>query len=224
MKYPTIPNLLITTALMIISITIIGQNPQLLDIQSIDGQKVYTYQKSGSSNLYAMDNVPYALCSKALCTIDPNNPDMSTCTCPIYGLKNDPAWQKISVGPKDLKATQPTYSQSGKLKTVVSNYSIANTTPAVKHDLSAPATSCLFKCKTPWANCFGIRCKVKYQADGSPQAICQCPLVKSNTFVSVGPKNTSECEQPSNKAWSAASTGQGPDNNYILRKVYKKNS
>ncbi|MBT4855966.1 hypothetical protein HOM50_00140 [bacterium] len=214
----------ILAILLILSGTSLGKTPQLLGTQSIGDQTVYAYQKNGSSKLYAMDNVPYALCSKALCTIDPNNPKMSICICPIYGLKTDPAWQRISVGPKSLKQTQPTYSQNGQLKTVVSNYSIANTTPDVKHDLSAPATACLFKTKTPWANCFGIRCKVQYQADGSPQAICQCPLVKSSTFVSVGPKNTSECQQPSDKAWSAASTGQGPDNNYILREVYKKNS
>ena len=200
--------------------------PKLLSYQQVGENIVYTYEVSGedlkdpkaTSHLYGMTNLPYALCSKALCTIDKNNPDKATCVCPIFGLKGDKNWQKASVGPKNLKGTQPTL-KNGKLETVVSNYSMAN----IKNRNDIPQTTCLFKKPTPWANCFGVRCKVRFNKDTSKlEAVCECPLVKSKKIVSIGPKDTADCQKDPNQAWSAATKDQGQNNNYIMTEIYKK--
>ncbi len=203
-----------------------AQTPKLLGYKQIGDKIVYTYEVSGedindpkaTSNLYGMTNVPYALCSKALCTIDKNNPGKATCVCPIYGLKDDKNWQKASVGPKNLMRTKPT-RENGILKTVVSNYSMAN----IKNRNDIPQTTCLFNKPTPWANCFGVRCKVRFNKDTSKlEAVCECPLVKSKKIVSIGPKNTADCQKNPNQAWSAATKSQGQNNNYIMTAIYMK--
>ncbi len=153
--------------------------PKLLDRQQSGANTVYTYKVSGediqdpkaTSKLYAETNLPYALCSKALCTINPKNPRKATCVCPIYGLKENKAWQKASVGPKNLQNTQPTL-KNGNLETVVSNYSMAN----IKDRKNIPQTTCRFKNPAPWANCIGVRCRVKYIM-GTPMAVCACPII-----------------------------------------------
>ena len=90
-----------------------SRTPKLLSHQRIGDTIQYTYEVSGedsdnpeaTSHLYGQTNVPYALCSKALCTIDKRT-GTATCVCPIYGLEGDKDWQKASVGPKNLRETQ----------------------------------------------------------------------------------------------------------------------
>ena len=199
------------------------ERPKLIATLPSEKNSEYIYEVSGediqdpeaTSNLYGETSLPYALCSKALCTIDETT-GKATCVCPIYGLKGDKNWQKASVGPKDLKDTQPTV-KNGRLETVVSNYSMAN----IKDRQNVPQTTCRFKKPTRWANCFGVRCKVTYN-NGKPKAICECPMVKTKEFVSIGPKGKSECQKAPNQVWSAATKNQGQNNNYIMTEMYKK--
>ena len=197
--------------------------PKLLGHQQAEENTEYIYEVSGediqdpaaTSNLYAQTNLPYALCSKALCTIDETT-GKAICVCPIYGLKEDKNWQKASVGPKNFQNTLPT-AKNGKLETVVSNYSMAN----IENRQNVPQTTCRFKNPTRWANCFGVRCRVKYN-NGKPEAVCACPMVKTKKFVSIGPKGKSECQKAPNQVWSAATKNQGKNNNYIMTEMYKK--
>ena len=91
-----------------------ASTPKLLGSKQTGQNTVYTYEVTGediqkptkTSKLYGMTNLPYALCSEALCTIDPNNPKKAKCVCPIYGLAGDKKWQKASVGPKNFRGTK----------------------------------------------------------------------------------------------------------------------
>ncbi len=197
--------------------------PKLLGSQQIGDNIEYTYAVSGEniedpkalSNLYGQNNLPYALCSKALCTINKGT-GKATCVCPIYGLERDKKWQRASVGPKNFENTAPTV-HAGRLATVVSNFSMAN----IKNRNNIPQTTCSFKKPTPWANCFGVRCTVRYN-NGKPEAICSCPLVTTKKLVSIGPKGKNQCDKGPSQAWSAASKDQGKNNNYIMTEIYKK--
>ena len=208
---------------LLVSSTAWGSTPTLVATHAVGRDMIYTYEvpdaqdPTKKASLYAMSNLPHALCSKALCTVDPNNPDKATCVCPIYGLQGDHKWQKASVGPHNIKETHPTTSKSGKLEAVTSNYSMAN----VKSHKKAQIT-CDFEKPTPWANCFGVRCRVEYNKKGLPHAICECPIVKTKKFVSIGPKNKDQCVTETDKIWSAAMSNQGPNNNFIMNAMYKK--
>ena len=200
-----------------------SRTPKLLGSQKIGNNIEYTYAVSGKniedpkalSNLYGQTNLPYALCSKALCTINKST-GKATCVCPIYGLERDKSWQRASVGPKNFENTAPTV-HAGRLATVVSNYSMAN----IRNRNNIPQTTCRFKKPTPWANCFGVRCTVRYN-NGKPEAVCSCPLVQTKKLVSIGPKGKNQCEKGPNQAWSAATNDQGKNNNYIMTEIYKK--
>lgn len=188
------------------------------------GNQQCAYLSTGSNaqgkvnmHLYAQTTMPYALCSKALCSIDPQNAKMSICTCPVYGHD----WRGASVGPKPYKASKPTM-RKGKLTTVTSNFSMAN----LKNMSTKPIT-CKANYKQPWANCFGIRCQVTYVHKGKkivPQASCTCPVAASTSLISVGPTSTSECNKGAyqGKVWSAALPSQGQSNGVIIPAVYKK--
>lgn len=175
--------------------------------------------KNGStlSKLYAQTAMPYALCSKAFCKPGPKNSHTVICSCPVYGA----GWQGASVGPKSYKASKPTYSKH-KLATVTSNFSMANLSSTKQKP-----TTCSADKKMPWANCFGIRCKVTYVKTKhglQPQASCQCPIAKSKSFISVGPNNTKQCYKGLKKGmiWSAALSTQGQSNGIIIPAMYTK--
>ena len=170
------------------------------------------------SALYATTKMPYALCSKALCTVDQKNKHLAKCGCPIYGVNKDaPLWQRISVGPKPHHLSAPT-GQRSHLVTVTSNFSMANlTNRAEPHQVT-----CRGKKPLSWANCFGVRCKVSYQKEAGrsvPVANCQCPVVKTSAFISMGPADTRACQVSSAKIWSAATAAQGHNNNAIMTKI-----
>ncbi len=85
-----------------------------------------------------------------------------------------------------------------------------------------PQTTCSFDEETHWANCFGVRCNVLFNNTTSKfEAVCQCPLVKREKFISIGPKNKGNCSKGSDKVWSAATGQQGTNNNYIIKELYK---
>lgn len=199
---------------------------KLLDCKATNkhGNMQCTYLSTGSNrqgkvsmHLYAQTTMPYALCSKALCRIDHKKRNMSICTCPVYGH----AWQGASVGPKSYKDSKPTM-QKGHLKTVTSNFSMAN----LKKMGTKPIT-CKANYKQPWANCFGVRCQVTYVHKGKklvPQARCVCPVSRSKALISVGPGSTKQCNEGAyrGKIWSAALPSQGQSNGVIIPEMYKK--
>ncbi len=200
------------------------QKPEFLGRKQFEGNTQYVYQVTGediqdpqkTSKLYAQTNLPYALCSRASCKAKGNNPKKVTCKCPIYGLQGDKSWQKSSVGPKNYRNTKPSQS-NGKLTSVVSNYSMAN----IKDRRNVPQTSCRFRNPAPWANCYGVKCDVKYKY-GRPHAVCKCPVVKTKKFVSIGPRNRIQCYQGTHRIWSAATGKQGSNNNDIMTRTYKQ--
>lgn len=178
-----------------------------------DNNQQCQYNISQTETMYAQSAMPFALCSKALCTLDPKNPSLSTCTCPVF---QGPSWQGASVGPKSYADSKPTYNSTQQLTTVTSNFAMANLP-----SFDTGATTCTYKQKTGWANCFGQRCDVK-TVNGKLQATCQCPVTKTSAFISVGPNNESQCNKgsTSDKIWSAAPTTQGPTNGNILKYMY----
>ena len=91
----------------------------------------------------------------------------------------------------------------------------------IKNRDDIPQTTCRSKNPTPWANCFGVRCSVKY-SNGKPEAVCECPIVKTKKFISIGPKDKGECQKAPHQIWSAATKNQGENNNYIMTEIYKK--
>ena len=54
-------------------------------------------------------------------------------------------------------------------------------------------------------------------------ASCQCPVVKSKSFVSVGPEFKSDCQLPAGQIWSAATKTQDENNSSIMSDFYEKN-
>lgn len=190
--------------------------PKLLHCRQIGESTQCTYKVSGeypkhlrkTSKLYGLKRVPYALCSGALCTQDTRNPRKVICVCPIHSGKG---WKGKSVGPKKLSDIRPTRRKNGELATVVSTFSRANNrTPQA----TGRSTMCSFHNPAPWANCFGVRCKVR-----NNKAVCSCPIVKTKTFVSKGPLGRAQCTKG---IWSAATQQQDKNNNYIMDKMYKK--
>ncbi len=212
-----IQNYLLATIIIACAITIDAVAPKLLYCEKAGDQTECVYQVTGEnishpqepSMLYRLKNVPFALCSKAKCK--KINSKTAHCICHTYGLKGDDKRERISVGPQNLKATQPARAKDGKLKTVISNFSLAN----IKHGQKIPHTTCRFKKPTGWANCYGASCKVQY-GNGRPKAICECPIVKTKIFTSIGPKNTGQCRTKSDEIWSAATIGQDKNNKAIV--------
>lgn len=151
-----------------------------------------------SAQLYGFTNMAYALCSKALCTINTNNPKMATCACGVY---NTTGWQSASISPKPYKAAHPVYKNK-TLQTVYSNYSMANLT---QFD-NASGFNCQFNKPMPWANCFGAKCHVtKTVVNGlsTLSAVCGCPVKASTTFTTPGPSHQTECSTKPTQVWSA---------------------
>lgn len=166
------------------------------------------------SNLFAMANMKYALCSGTQCTINKDNPNMSTCVCPIFGGNTGAtAWMNASVGPYKIEDSEP-QMENNRLVSVISNFSLAN----IKDKTKLMATKCVSTTPAAWANCFGVRCQVG--ADGTT-VTCPCPVVRSTEFVSMGPTARGQCTLPDNKIWSAATVQQGLNNLNIMLDMYR---
>lgn len=165
--------------------------------------------------LYSISNMPYALCSKAYCKMD-DNEHYADCHCSIQG-GND--WKSISLSPSGYLNAQPTYD-NGQLQTVQSNYSMANIKD-FDHHIN---TVCKSDKPVPWANCFGVRCKVekvKHNGKVVQQARCHCPVERSKSYILGMPKQ-SDCQTPDGLIWSAANNPaflEGEQNPMII--LYK---
>lgn len=167
----------------------------------------------GDTKYYAFVNLPYALCSKALCSLDKDK-SMATCECTVYGVPRFDGKESISVGPKPFSQAAPA-SQQNKLTEVVSNYSFANIDLKNKHHMH-----CSFPKPMMWANCYGVKCEV-YYAGPKPYARCHCPVASSTDFVSSGPKSSKKCYKGDYQIWSAADIEAGKDNAAIMNTMYK---
>lgn len=178
-------------------------------------QCVYDVSNNGTQEkLYAMSKMPYALCSKAKCMVSSTDVHTAICYCPVFGFTED--WQGVSVGPHDYQISQPV-KKNEKWVSVVSNFSFANSESKLKQ----PET-CQFAHETAWANCFGVRCQIHSTGNnGDMMATCQCPIIKTKSFISMGPENPGQCGLLGNEVWSAATATTGANNNDVMQDMYK---
>lgn len=189
--------------------------------KSIEGlnevsQCVYDDHKGGSV-IYGIKNMPYALCSKAICTYDSGS-QVASCVCSVQDVEG---WKLLSVGPSGYVSAKPTWDSNHNLQTLQSNYSKANV-----DDFAIPSsTACHFDEPRPWANCFGVRCNVEtliVNGESQQVAICECPVVQSKDFV-IGYSDESYCHQPDNKAISATFSGNvAKSGNKAISDMYQK--
>ena len=191
-----------------------GNNSQCT--YEVTGQEID--QPDTKSLLYGMSSMPYALCSTAVCTVNPDNHDTARCVCKVYGLSQQPDnWRKASVGPDNFVTTQPEFID-GQLSIVTSNFSFASSARS-----NMPRKQiCKSKKILPWANCFGVRCHIvtgsnKYQ----PLATCDCPIVATTSFISMGPASRSACKLPKGKVWSGTTEQQGDNDEAVLKDIYQ---
>lgn len=187
-------------------------------VYNVVGQKINN--PKSETRLYGMSNMPYALCSSAKCTIDKaNKPGLATCKCKVFGLNDDEdAWRKASVGPYNFAKSRAVKTHH-QLVSVTSNFSFAN----VDTRAEVKSHNCRFSEPTGWANCFGVRCRVdKNPVDEGLFATCNCPVVKSDEFISMGPENLNQCQLPDGKVWSAATARQGENDFGVIEDMYKQ--
>lgn len=189
--------------------------------QTVGNSKQCQY-KSGTTTIYMITHMPYALCAQAKCQIDEKNNKISNCQCPIYGLNdNEPGWKSISLSDKPFAQVKPVYS-GNKLSKVTSNFSLAML-DSIKN-LDPTHTQCTGDKPLSWANCFGVVCDVSYVDDNGTkkaQANCQCPVSSSLSFVSSGPANTDECELTQGQVWSAADENSGAIDFELITQSYQ---
>lgn len=164
------------------------------------GAQACAYKIAGESSvsLYGFTHIAYALCSKALCTVDAANPKFANCSCSVYDTTG---WQSASLSPNTYKQAHPIYKHK-TLQTVYSNYSMANLTSFN----TTAGFNCQFNQPMPWANCFGAKCSVsKQMVNGvaTLTASCACPITQSTSFTSPGPNSQAQCTTNSNQVWSA---------------------
>lgn len=168
---------------------------------------------------YTFTNMPYALCSTALCKLNSNKTE-ATCTCKIYGLeKSEGVWKSYSVGTKPYEESKPTYA-GGKLVTVTSNYSLADQNSLSDLPTYKPIT-CKFTEATPWAECLGTICKVDYQSNNGKSTLvvkCACPVIFSKEFlINYSGKS---CTTTNDEVWSGASATSSYDNLQAIDILY----
>jgi hypothetical protein len=195
--------------------------PPVCQSSGQDSQTECMYQVDDTTQLYAMTNTPYALCSQAICSRDSEDAELATCICPVYHRQAELAnWQKVSVGPHSLTDSPPTYV-GDKLTTVMSNFSLAN----FANFADVKPTRCQFDQPQPWASCFGATCQVRYQTiDGQevPIAACQCPIKASTQFISLGPTDASQCQTSGNALWAATVMPNAATNKAIIFDMYRR--
>lgn len=166
---------------------------------------------SSDSKLYALTRVPYALCSKALCTIDKNNPKQANCQCELYKGKG---WKGLSISPNAYAESKPTFGKHHHLTSVQSNYSMAN----LAKNPNAGTINCQFSKPMPWADCFGAQCKVT----GRHKAVCACPVMNDQSFSITGPGTQKKCVTKANQVWSAIQNNTAQSNSEFVSAAYQK--
>ncbi|MDF1654762.1 MAG: hypothetical protein P1U34_06570 [Coxiellaceae bacterium] len=174
---------------------------------------VHQCQAKGAkaSKLYAIANMPYALCAKTLCTLDKKDPSKASCLCPIFQKKD---WTALSFSANGYQQAQPKWVQETKTNTVQSNFSLADQAKTPK----ATNITCKSNQARPWANCFGVRCTVNSHL----MATCICPVTQSKAFAISGPGDKSKCNTPSGKVWSATTSNFSGSNTAFIKDTYKK--
>lgn len=185
-----------------------------IQCQKIDNTNVKQCISTGkkATKLFGITNMPYALCSKALCTLDKKHPHHARCVCELY--KNKQGWKSLSISPTNYTKSKPTFDKQHHLTTVQSNFSMVNIATSPNKN----GIMCRFKKPSPWANCFGVRCTVT----GSNTATCLCPIVKNKTFSITGPGTTKKCLTKANHVWSATTLSNTSTNSEFVTALYQK--
>ncbi|MDF1796619.1 MAG: hypothetical protein P1U63_08805 [Coxiellaceae bacterium] len=168
-------------------------------------------QGTKASKLYAINNMPYALCAKSLCTIDPKDSTKASCLCPIYQSKG---WTALSFSPNEYQKAQPKWMQKTNTNTVQSNFSLADQAKTP----NATNITCKSDQPKPWVNCFGVRCTV----DSHSMATCICSVSRTKAFSISGPGDASKCNTAKGKAWSGIAVNFGSSNSGFVVDSYKK--
>lgn len=181
----------------------------------VKGQEVGS--PDATSELYGMTSMPYALCSSAVCKVREDAPNSARCICKVYGLnRHKDSWRKASVGPRDYLASQPEYID-GHVYTVTSNFSFANFARSKKPRKRV----CKSSKELSWANCFGVRCEMVSGSNMHERlASCDCPIMQSKAFISMGPTSRYACKLPVGKVWSGATAQQGDNDKAVIKAIY----
>ncbi|QIW10280.1 hypothetical protein [Francisella sp. LA112445] len=191
------------------------------DLQIQNPIKVLEKSVDHKYTTYFYRNMPYALCSKALCTWKKGQ--KATCFCPIIypdQLDKDNIWMGASLSPYDLDKTIVTY-KNNKINTVVSTFSLANTVDSQVMATCKAKPNVIYS----WANCFGVRCNVTQNLS---IAECKCPIEQSKDYISMGVKSENMCFNGASAndnysfGWSADNLKNGLLNKKVIVKLYKK--
>ncbi len=175
----------------------------------------------GGEQIYLLNKMPYALCSKSLCTINKKT-NSADCVCSV---EPGHGWKSLSLSPTNYQSSKPTYDKDGNLTTVQSNFSFAN--QEIKDLKSGKLYSyCSHKNKTPWTNCFGVRCNVVTKTVNGKkitQAHCSCPIERSKKYVVIF-DSTKNCNVNSSKVvWSAIDSSNAiPIQLSMMRELYSQ--
>jgi hypothetical protein len=170
-------------------------------------------QQEKGNTVYGFNNMPYALCSMAECTIDKNNPNMAYCNCPIINTKNNIS--SISISLYNREKSLPVYDVNGNMIKVTSNFSMANVFDLKNRSKTNIVTLCEYNQQHAYADCFGVSCKV--DKNNALSAVCYCPVKKTESFISVPGK----CDTSSGKVYSAVDLKQFQLNGiYLLYKHF----
>lgn len=193
---------------------------KVVNKQSKNTECIYQVpQGNKTGKVYVTTNMPYALCSKSLCRVASEKARFANCACIIFGSKKR-SWRNASLGPKPFNQSKP-LTQNKKLMAVTSNFSLGN----IFKDEKPTKTVCKSNKAMPWADCFGVRCKIQYRkifGAEIPFAVCRCPISRTKVFSSLGVTNVSKCKPPKGRVWSAATNQQRKNNVAIMRDIYKK--
>lgn len=220
-KIIILKNLLATGCIISLTACVAGTPKLSESCDNVNDQENITQctfvDKKASIVIYGTKNMPYALCSKAICDYDEKS-QQAQCKCDI---QSESDWTSASVGPSTYVSAQPTWDNADQLQTLQSNYSKAN---IINFNVAA-SSSCQFDKPEPWANCFGVRCQVQTVTKNNKSeqiAVCTCPVVKTKDFV-IGYTDDSHCQQPVNKAISATYSGDiAISGNQAIMDMYQK--
>ena len=75
-------------------------------------QCVLSVKNSDAPNVYAINNMAYALCSKALCTLNDDG-KFANRKCDLENDQNN--WQSLSLSPTEYNSAKPTLDSQGNL-------------------------------------------------------------------------------------------------------------
>lgn len=192
--------LLFGCALSILFSVVVAGNS--ISCHEIEAAKVkqckLTVDHSSTKPVYGIVPMPYALCSQARCQLSANK-KTAKCRCDL--ITEQSGWKSFSLSPVPYQMAVPTFDDAKRLRSVQSNYSMANL-----DDFKNPANqTCQYKKPAYWANCYGVRCAItEVQANNQDrkQVFCTCPVMKSKQFM-IGVRSNTACRISTTKVWSA---------------------